>query len=330
MRLISLILTIYWAFASVISANAQTYYQTIKDPPNDSQDIRQPDNSRFEIYNLTIAREGDITKIIIDSSLPLDGVPDIGAEDGVISWGDLLVTPTDTANYSEIGIIFNPASKLGIYSEMNKVSKVKENFGDKANYGEITSIIPTNDAIGMIEVDYFEGLGINNSNRIVLQMPSSSIPFSSGMIKLAIECYNDFIEGKFQLDLPPRPEPDLPSVEKLPDVPAIPVVERDTSITTTEVDDGFNALPVAVGAGILIVVILLLLNSGSNSRSDTKVITEIPSNPENPENPRNPENPENPKNPDRREIPENSNLLGLLFFSLFFVMRKKWLLHAAE
>ncbi len=297
----SLIFATLWVFTSLTSVNAQTYHQKIVDSWNDSMDIRQS-NSRFEIYDLTIFRGSDVTKIIIDSSVPLDGISDVGAKDGLISWGDIFITPTDKDNYSEIGVVFNPASKIGIYSEMNKVSLVEDNFGNKDNYGQITSIQPTSDPVGMLEVEYFEGLGINNSNRIVLSMPSSSIPFSSGMLKLAIECYNDFVQSNFTIDIPPpQPPVEVTPPEKLPDVPNI-IEVTPVTLPTTELTNSSDVLPIAVGAGILVLVLLLLLNNGNDN--DRKIITEIPKKPD-----------DETKNPDKQEIPENSYLFGLLLIS---------------
>lgn len=308
MRLTTFLLGIYWAFTP-LNAIAQSsdllrdslYHQTIKDSWTDSVDIRQPNNSRFEIYNLTISRGRDITKIIIDSTLPINGVSETQAIDSNIGWGDLLISPTEDS-YSEIGIVFSPVNPnpLGIYSEITKVSRVKENFGDKSHYGQITSIDRLGEPVGMVEVDYFEGLGVNNSNRTVITMPSSSIPFSKGSIQLAIECYNDFIHGRFELDIPEPPIKILPP-EILIDEPDIPSTtpEQDMTTTSTETDD-FNAVPIVVGVGVLAIIIWLFFG---NSSDDDKTIEDgIDNNPT-----------EQPQTNNPSEIPEGGVLTGLFF-----------------
>ena len=251
-------------FVHTPAVQAQVFFNQI-----DSQtDAYTGSRNSYEIRQLTYTQVGDRIRFILDTDVPLQGHSERGALDGHVGHTDLRISTP----YSVYGVKFAPNENyqhIGVYQNPKISSVVRENFG-RDGAGLPTLLTGGELVTDDILVFEYPNAGINNSHRIVIELPVSEVSLLDGAsIHATFECGNDIVV----LDIPAIefPEIDIPVSVELP-----PISEPD--FPTPEEDDEDNGLfwKLAIPATLLILILVLLDGNTSSVKMDTpiKIITD--------------------------------------------------------
>lgn len=316
-KYISIGILLLGLFIGQKTVTAQTFYRTI-DATNDAKP-----NQSYEINGFEVQVWDNITRIVIDSNFPLMGMPEIKAKDGRIGAGDILIKDIDGNTW---GIKFAPNETTlsnGVYSNVVTTSKVRTNYGARAEFTRQTNIV-SGEFKSDINVFNYPGIGTNDGSKIIIEIPNWILPEGQLLLDYTLECANDAIKLSALIRYP---TPDIPIKNEFPPMTVTPEF-GNPKINMTEPDSPIpeddNGLLLYIGGGLVFIAILILLLSGGGGKDEVTRSEVIPQpTPMPPDIPDIIPTPIPTPTPIVREIGEDFDFSMFFVLSFMYFLRKK-------
>lgn len=157
-------------------------------------------NSKYEFYGMAIVEDGNNIIVALNSNMPLTGVNNSKAQDGVVSWGDFFFNfsgnnfNTASSNGSLYAIRFadtnnSGVSTLGVYSNVTakSVTSINDGYSSLSRYNAAVQVADGTPSLAQLPADtsYFNQtapvLNVINTGNFVTDINMLSSAQLSGL-----------------------------------------------------------------------------------------------------------------------------------------------------